>query len=196
MATKNPRTTVTLSPDTHAVLKELARLNDESMSATIGGLLEQVTPILQRMTTVLRAAMAARESVRERLAEDLEKAQKRMEKTFGLAMEDLEALEQPFLDLFDDVKRRSPKVANAIASPAEQGSARARASKRSAPAEGAPLAGRKRGARSAATPPSNRGVRSTRKNSSKPITTGLPRGVGYFHVDPAQPLPKRLQKRA
>ena len=61
-------------------MKELATLNDESMSATIGGLLEQVSPVLERVVTVLRAANLAKDAVKGRLVDDLEQAQARMER--------------------------------------------------------------------------------------------------------------------
>ena len=38
---KNPRITITLKPEVHAIIKELSRLNDESQSAIIGSMLEQ-----------------------------------------------------------------------------------------------------------------------------------------------------------
>ena len=50
------------------------------MSATIGGLLEQVSPVLQRVVAVLRAANQAKDAVKGRLVDDLEQAQARMEK--------------------------------------------------------------------------------------------------------------------
>ena len=145
--TKNPRTTITLSPATHALMKELATLNDESMSATIGGLLEQVSPVLERVVTVLRAANLAKDAVKGRLVDDLEQAQARMEKSLGLALDDLGSMEQPFLDLFEDVKRRSPKAAKAPGDASDMTGGRALANGRRAAAEGASLAGRNRAAR-------------------------------------------------
>ena len=139
--TKNPRTTITLSPATHALMKELATLNDESMSATIGGLLEQVSPVLERVVTVLRAANLAKDAVKGRLVDDLEQAQARMEKSLGLALDDFGSMEQPFLDLFEDVKRRSPKAAKAPGDASDMTGGRALANGRRAAAEGASLAG-------------------------------------------------------
>ena len=154
--TKNPRTTITLSPATHALMKELATLNDESMSATIGGLLEQVSPVLERVVTVLRAANLAKDAVKGRLVDDLEQAQARMEKSLGLALDDLGSMEQPFLDLFEDVKRRSPKAAKAPGDASDMTGGRALANGRRAAAERPRLRGgtAQRGAR---RPPSNRG---------------------------------------
>jgi hypothetical protein len=55
MATAKPRVSVTLDPDLHAALRELAALNGESLSAVIGGLLEALAP------TVLRVVEAGRQ---------------------------------------------------------------------------------------------------------------------------------------
>ena len=177
--TKNPRTTITLSPATHALMKELATLNDESMSATIGGLLEQVSPVLERVVTVLRAANLAKDAVKGRLVDDLEQAQARMEKSLGLALDDLGSMEQPFLDLFEDVKRRSPKAATATGSDGGERDARQ-------PTNG-------RGA-AAATPPSNRGVRSHTKNTSNQVLARLSARNAKIEFTSANPHPKRGKK--
>ena len=84
MATQNPRITITLHPETYAIVKELGRLNGESMSATVGGLLDQVAPVLQRIATVLTAAEQAKAAVKDRLADDMEEAQAKMEKSLGV----------------------------------------------------------------------------------------------------------------
>ena len=192
--TKNPRTTITLSPATHALMKELATLNDESMSATIGGLLEQVSPLLERVVTVLRAANLAKDAVKGRLVDDLEQAQARMEKSLGLALDDFGSMEQPFLDLFEDVKRRSPNAAKAPGDASDMTGGRALANGRRAAAEGAPLAGRNRAARSAATPPSNRGVRSHTKNTSNQVLARLSARNAKIEFTSANPHPKRGKK--
>ena len=179
MSTKNPRTTITLSPSTHALMKELATLNEESMSATIGGLLEQVSPVLQRVVAVLRAANQAKDAVKGRLADDLEQAQARMEKSIGLVMDDFASMEQPFLDLFEDVKRRSPKAATATGSDGGERDARQ-------PTNG-------RGA-TAATPPSNRGVRSHTKNTSNQALARLSARNAKTEFTSANPHPKRGKK--
>ena len=179
MSTKNQRTTITLSPSTHALMKELATLNEESMSATIGGLLEQVSPVLQRVVAVLRAANQAKDAVKGRLADDLEQAQARMEKSIGLVMDDFGSMEQPFLDLFEDVKRRSPKAATATGSDGGERDARQ-------PTNG-------RGA-AAATPPSNRGVRSHTKNTSNQVLARLSARNAKIEFTSANPHPKRGKK--
>ena len=71
MHDKNPRTTITLSPATHALMKELATLNDESMSATIGGLLEQALAGARACRYRSTAANLAKDAVKGRLVDDL-----------------------------------------------------------------------------------------------------------------------------
>ena len=108
---KNPRITITLQPKTHAIIKELSRLNDESQSAIVGSMLEQVTPVLERMIAIMQAAEQAKDAVRGRLAGDMEAAQAKVEQSLGIVMEQFGEMEQPFLELFEDIKRRSPKAA-------------------------------------------------------------------------------------
>ena len=192
--TKNPRTTITLSPATHALMKELATLNDESMSATIGGLLEQVSPVLERVVTVLRAANLAKDAVKGRLVDDLEQAQARMEKSLGLALDDLGSMEQPFLDLFEDVKRRSPKAAKAPGDASDMTGGRALANGDARPRR-ASLAGRNRAAR-ARRPPSNRGQVTPQKKGSKPILARVPAQNTKTLNKAVNPTPNPTKKRA
>lgn len=144
---KNPRITITLQPKTHAIIKELSRLNDESQSAIVGSMLEQVTPVLERMIAIMQAAEQAKDAVRGRLAGDMEAAQAKVEQSLGIVMEQFGEMEQPFLELFEDIKRRSPKAA------AVEGAGAGGAAKTAAAA--------------ATTPPSNRGVRSSPEKLSK-----------------------------
>jgi len=54
MATTKPRVSVTLDPEMYAQLRDLARLNGESLSAVIGGLLHAVAPTVYRAVEVGR----------------------------------------------------------------------------------------------------------------------------------------------
>lgn len=155
---KNPRITITLKPEVHAIIKELSRLNDESQSAIIGSMLEHVSPVLTRMVSIMQAAEQAKDAVRGRLVGDMEAAQAKVEKSLGIVMAEFEAMEQPFLDLFDDVKRRAPKAA--------------------------------------ATPPSNRGVRSHPKKGSKPILARVPAQNVKSSNRAVNPTPNPTKKRA
>ena len=153
---KNPRITITLKPEVHAIIKELSRINDESQSAIIGSMLEHVSPVLTRMVSIMQAAEQAKDAVRGRLVGDMEAAQAKVEKSLGIVMAEFEAMEQPFLDLFDDVKRRAPKAA--------------------------------------ATPPSNRGVRSHTKNTSNQVLARLSARNAKIEFTSANPHPKRGKK--
>ena len=157
---KNPRITITLKPEVHAIIKELSRLNDESQSAIIGSMLEHVSPVLTRMVSIMQAAEQAKDAVRGRLVGDMEAAQAKVEKSLGIVMAEFEAMEQPFLDLFDDVKRRAPKAA--------------------------------------ATPPSNRGVRSLPKTHVKQARmrpTGQLAEKITVRATPTPPTPKKQTKK-
>ena len=180
MATQNPRITITLHPDTYTVVKELSRLNSESMSATVGGLLDQVSPVLERIITVLTAAEQAKAAVKDRLVDDMEEAQAKMEKSLGVVLDDFEAMGQPFLDLFADVQRKAPKGAKAE---------RARAQRKGPVGKGPRLL-----AARSATPPSNRGVRSDPKTEGKPVTARPPARLSDFDNVISNPLQNRGQK--
>jgi hypothetical protein len=145
MTTANPRITVTLQPEVHAVLRRLSQLTKNSQSAIVGDLLMESLPVFERMAEVLDAAeqlrlqgLKASDEVKDALA----RAQGRIETQLGLAMDDMEAGGLPLLKEAEKVRRRG-----------------AAAGKRSAAA--AP--------RSGATPLSNRGVRSGPEGSAKAV---------------------------
>ena len=138
MPTKNPRLTVTLQPGTSAQLSELSRLTGDSQSAIIADILEKSAPVFERVIRVLAAAEEAKAELKGRMASDLDKAQDKIERQLGLALEGLDEYTVSLLDEVEAVRRRARRA------PTD--------GKRSA-AVGA------RGART--TPPSNRGVRST-----------------------------------
>ena len=137
MTTINPRITVTLQPQVHAVLKRLSVLTKNSQSALIGELLSDSLPVFLRMVQVLDAAEQLRAKgikAGDEVKESLVRAQGRIETQLGLVLEDWDAGNRPLLQQAEKVHRRG-----------------AAAGKRSAAA--AP--------RSGITPLSNRGVRFT-----------------------------------
>ena len=77
MPAKNPRLTITLQPSLAAQLRKLSELTGNSQSALIGDLLEGTGPVFDRMIQVLEAAKTAKESMRGKLADDMEHAQPR-----------------------------------------------------------------------------------------------------------------------
>lgn len=138
MTTKNPRLTITLQPGTSAQLVELSRLTGDSQSAIIADILEKSAPVFDRVIKVLSAAEHAKAELRGRMASDLEQAQAKIESQLGLALDGFDAYTGSLLEEVEAVRRRA----------------------RRAPVDGKRSAAT--GARRArATPPSNRGVRST-----------------------------------
>lgn len=179
MATQNPRITVTLQPETYALVRELSRLNGASLSATIGGMLDEVSPVLHRVVKVLHAAEMAKASVRGNLVSDLEAAQSKVEERLGLALDAFTGCEQPLLDMFDQVERRSPKTSgkSGVAAPAGEGSR----------ASGRVLGGR------SPTPPSNRGVRFDPEKPKKPVSMRVPAQIDSEEKIGVNPTGKRAK---
>ena len=141
MPAKNPRLTITLEPSLAAQLRKLSELTGNSQSSLIGELLEGSGPVFDRMIQVLEAAKTAKESMRGKLADDMEHAQSKMEGALGLVLEGFDEITGSLLDEAEAVTRRARRQGPA-------GAARA-------PAGGLGAA--------APTPISNRGVRSKRK---------------------------------
>ena len=137
MPAKNPRLTITLQPSLSAQLRKLSELTGNSQSALIADLLEGTGPVFDRMIQVLEAAKTAKESMRGKLADDMEHAQSKMEGALGLVLEGFDEITGSLLDEAEAVTRRARRKGPA-------GAARA-------PAGGLGAA--------APTPISNRGVR-------------------------------------
>jgi hypothetical protein len=87
MPAKNPRLTITLKPALAAQFRQLSQLTGNSQSALIGDLLEGSEPVIARVIQVLEAAQVAKQSLRGRLADDMDKAQAQVEGALGIAME-------------------------------------------------------------------------------------------------------------
>lgn len=149
MPAKNPRLTITLEPAVHAQLRRISQLTGNSQASLISDLLTGTGPVFQRLINVLEAANDAKAALRGQLAKDLHLAQAKIEESIGggLAAAGLEHVEAT-LPL--------PFVENTI-------HRRARRKSSTAPAGVAP--------ERIATPPSNRGVRSTAKTPKKSTAT-------------------------
>lgn len=150
MPATNPRLTITLQPTIAAQLRRLSELTGNSQSALISELLDGSAPVFDRVISVLAAASSAKASLRGQVADDMAKAQLRMETHLGLAMDELTTSTQPILDGFEDVQRRA---------------------RRGAKSKALAVAGTAPGASPA--PLSNRGVRSL-TNTTKNIAQGQP----------------------
>lgn len=126
MPTDNPRLTVTLKPSTYAVLKRMSALTKTSQSAIVGDLVEQAQPILERMVRVIEAAQQAQEGVKDRVRENLEAAEKVLEKQLGLMLGDLEARGSDVVDGLEAISRRKSPVRSGHL-PVQRGGGRAAA---------------------------------------------------------------------
>lgn len=152
MPAVNPRLTITLKPEVHAVLRRLSELTQSSQSSVVGNLLESSLPIFERMLTVLEMAEKLKsEGMRmpSELRANLASAQDKIESQLGINF-DIDADEPlPILAAGEVVKRRSGRAAGeSAASPAVR-----------------PV----RAARPSLPPISNRGVTPRQKVGSVPL---------------------------
>ena len=111
MPAKNPRLTITLQPSLAAQLRKLSELTGNSQSALIGELLEGSGPVFDRMIQVLEAAKTAKESMRGKLADDMEQAQIKMEGALGVVMEGFDQITGSLLDEAEAVTTGTPEGA-------------------------------------------------------------------------------------
>lgn len=111
MPTLNPRITVTLTPDQHLLLRDMARLTKSSQSALIGELLTELTPVWTKMRTLLIAAEQARGAINDSFIADMDNAQAKVEKQLGLAMDAIDEFQIPLLELNQKVERRKGREA-------------------------------------------------------------------------------------
>ena len=121
MPAKNPRLTITLQPSLAAQLRKLSELTGNSQSALIGDLLEGTGPVFDRMIQVLEAAKSAKESIRGKLADDMEHAQAKMEGALGLVLEGFDEFTGSLLDEAEAVTRRARRKGAAGAARAPSG---------------------------------------------------------------------------
>ena len=155
MSTTKPRITITLEPVTALQLKRISELTGNSQSSMVSEVLEQATPVFERLIRILEAAEAAKksaeaaqQSVMIQSVGHLELAQRRVERQLGLVLDDFDEASAPLLAELEEVQRRARK--------------------------GAPATGKGAARGAASTPLSNRGVRSTttpRKSTNKTITS-------------------------
>jgi uncharacterized Ntn-hydrolase superfamily protein len=152
MSTTKPRITITLEPVTALQLKRISELTGNSQSSMVSEVLEQATPVFERLIRILEAAEAAKksaeaaqQSVMIQSVGHLELAQRRVERQLGLVLDDFDEASAPLLAELEEVQRRAKKGA-------AKGPRTGVASQRP---------------RGSLTPLSNRGVRSTQKLDKK-----------------------------
>lgn len=78
MATKRPRTTITLTDETHRLLKDLSELSGKSMSFILGDLVEGIIPQLSKTIEVMRAAKEAPEEIKQKIIEQYEQSEQKI----------------------------------------------------------------------------------------------------------------------
>jgi hypothetical protein len=109
MATLNPRITVTLTPELHAVMRRLSELTGNSQSAIVGEMLSTSMPALVRVVKVMEAASTAQSDLNEGIASGLSRAQDRIEAQLGFALGVVDEVSLPILQAAEKVRRRGRK---------------------------------------------------------------------------------------
>lgn len=111
MPTKNPRLTITLKPSLAAQLRTLSELTGNSQSSLISELLDGSGPVFDRLIAVLQAAKVAKDSMKGKLIEDMDRAQQQIEGAFGLALDSFDTGTKSLFDEVEVVTRRARKGA-------------------------------------------------------------------------------------
>ena len=88
-------------------MRKLSELTGNSQSSLIGELLEGSGPVFDRMIQVLEAAKVAKESMRGKIADDIEQAQAKMEGALGMVLEGFDQWTGSLLDAAEAVTRRA-----------------------------------------------------------------------------------------
>lgn len=165
MPTINPRITITLTPEAHAVLREVSAATEQSQSAIVGELVQMSLPVFQRVAAAVKAARAVEATAKGEIVASLERAQHRLEGQMRLQLHDMDEAFRPLLEHAEKVHRRSSSPGGAGAGEGEVRPRSVRAAPSPAPAE----PGRGKGS----TPrPVTRGV------GSPPAGSGRGKGKG------------------
>lgn len=91
MPTTNPRLNVTLSPSLYSLVERLAVLQRVSRAQVLRELLEAGEPALQRAAALMEAAAKAKVNATRGLANELDRAQRKIEDTLGQVLDRIEA---------------------------------------------------------------------------------------------------------
>ena len=203
MATKNPRITITVEPSLHAQLRRLSELTGNSQSALVGELLDGAGPTRERVIKVREIAQTAQDSIKGKLAAEMDAAQAKVEAQLGLALDAFEDMSAPLIDMAETIERRSRKRLQVEAEGRE-----ARALGRKLAPAGRPgrtasptrpvIRGGKSDSAGVPTPLSNRGVRSTPKKGKNPATARVSGELlreSYKHANHAKKLDETTVKK-
>lgn len=108
MPTSNPRVNVTLTPSLDLLLSRMAKNTRTSKSQVLRELLEAAEPALQRAVTLMDAATAAADAVKEGLAKSLDKSQAQAEKALAKQMGMMDALSNDLVAQAEAIRERRP----------------------------------------------------------------------------------------
>ena len=110
MSTTKPRITITLEEGTALRLRRISELTGNSQSALVSEVLDQAQEVFDRLIVVLEAAQQAKSKLSKSSIEGLERAQRRIERQLGLALEDFNQATEPLFPK-EKVQRRVRKGA-------------------------------------------------------------------------------------
>ena len=114
MPTKNPRLTITITPELSAQLRRVSQLTGQSQAGLISELLEGSGSVFDRLIVVLEAAEEARWNLQGHVTGDMKQAQQRIEGQLGLALADAgEDVEAVLLGRMESINRRGRKARGA-----------------------------------------------------------------------------------
>lgn len=115
MATKNPRVSVMLKPESDQILARLSAISKQSKSSIIAEFLEDTCmPMLERMVVVLEAAATASEDAKAAAKQGFADAEQRLLGVVGMTTD---LFEQAAAPIMRDAKELSGGVGMARAAP-------------------------------------------------------------------------------
>jgi hypothetical protein len=114
MPASNPRITITLAPQVHAILRRLSQLTGNSQSGLVAELLLESMPVFERMGQVLEAAeklKAEADAGKASIKEGLAHAQGKLERQLGLVLDTWDEGAKPILEAAERIDRRRGRLA-------------------------------------------------------------------------------------
>lgn len=102
MTTTKPRITITLEPATAARLRRVSDLTGNSQSSIVSEVLDQAGDVFDRLIQVLEAAETAKARVSRSSVEKLEEAQRKVEESLGIALDDFRRATEPFIEAAEE----------------------------------------------------------------------------------------------
>lgn len=113
MATTKPRITITLEQEHHAVLKRLADLQGASMSSIVTDLLQEVMPMLERLTQALQAAQKLDKDLRATILQGAQQAEQDLQPIVQAVESQWDMFEVLLTDAVKQSQDRAPDATEA-----------------------------------------------------------------------------------